>query len=167
MENRSSPSTQQLRQKNKKYSSLWNRSIRTLKLAMTLKAPECTLSGFTYSQSLMFQSFILTSCKGLLDSHNELSVFCCCCCNRGKHPQWFTEISIYLKLMKIHTVIYWFSGMSFLKLADPHNCIPEKGFVYVGIFDYFYTNSYITVHFIVILLNKYAAIKMASIFAWL
>lgn len=40
---------------------------------MTLKAPECTLSGFTYNQSLMFQSFILTSCKGPIDSHNEFS----------------------------------------------------------------------------------------------
>lgn len=167
MENRSSPFTQQLRQKNKKCSSLWNRSTRMLKLAMTLKAPKCTLSGFTYSQSLMFQSFILTSCKGLIDSHNEFSIFCCCCCNRRMHPQCSTEISIYLKLMKTRTVIYWFSDMNFLKLANPNNCTTEKGFVYAGIFDCFYTNSYITLYFIVILLNKYVAIKMASIFAWL
>lgn len=81
------------------------------------------------------------------------------------HPPWFTEISIYLKLMKTHRVIYSFSDRSFLKLADPNNCIMEKGFVYAGIFDCFYTNGYISVHFIVKLLNKYAAIKMASIFA--
>lgn len=88
--------------------------------------------------------------------------------NRGTHPQWTTEISISLKLMKTHTVIYWFSGVTrFLKLAGPNNHVREKGSVYAGIFDCFYRNSCITVHFIVILLNQYAAIKMASIFAWL
>lgn len=80
------------------------------------------------------------------------------------HPQWSTEVSIYLKLVKTHAVIYQFSGMtSLLKVADPNNRITDKGSVYAGIFDCFYRNSYITVHFIVILLNQYAAIKMASI----
>lgn len=53
---------------------------------------------------------------------------------------------------------------SFLKLADPNNSITEKGSVSVEVFDCFHRNSYITVYFIVILLNQYAAIKMSLIF---
>lgn len=53
---------------------------------------------------------------------------------------------------------------SFLELADPTNSITEKGSVSVEVFDYFYRNSYITVYFIVKLLNQYTTIKMSLIF---
>lgn len=53
---------------------------------------------------------------------------------------------------------------SFQELADPKNSITEKGSVSVELFDCFYRNSYITVYFIVILLNQYTAIKMSFIF---